>query len=583
MQHNKSTKKIEQIEKVANNPERIIDNINSVIEKFEIKKRLKSIDMIKRSGMLISDATISLLLLPFIGMVSINAFFKAGFNQVNSGKKNAYYDIKNNPKINWRALLLFVAQRFKSIISKDNALIAELEAERKRIKAFVFDDTTLSKTGKHIEGIGYVFDHVQHLHILGFKLLACGFFDGVSFIPLDFYLLHESRNNKKKKLMERIEKKKVKLKNKQVAIKDIRKKLSKSKQELSIAKQRNTTHPTKTNEHILHRKIRVQERIIQKKDRLLKEIDNLKKEIEHLENELFELKSIHNGLSQKEYKEQWRKTREKNSSGYRRKAELSMNKIDAVIKMIKRIIKKGFEADYVLTDSWFFSEKLLRFVLSLKSNIHLVSMAKIGKAKYEILPEGKSLNPQEIITRYERKQGHYSKKYKAEYIRLTAKYQGIRVQIFLIKFGKNSKWRLLVTSDLKINFTQLMDVYKIRWTIEVFFKESKQYLLLGKSQSQDLDAQISDITMSLIRYILLSYYERIHYGMTIGEIFREISQRSLKENILEDISYYFIELLKFFADNAGVDFISFYEDLIRDERAGKIIELFVRNPEKQVA
>ncbi len=47
--------------------------------------------------------------------------------------------------------------------------------------------------------------------------------------------------------------------------------------------------------------------------------------------------------------------------------------------------------------------------------------------------------------------------------------------------------------------------------------------------------------------------------------------------------YYFTELLKIFADNAGVDFIAFYEDLIRDPNACKIIEKLGIEPEKEAA
>ncbi|MCP3921729.1 MAG: transposase [Desulfobacterales bacterium] len=128
-----------------------------------------------------------------------------------------------------------------------------------------------------------------------------------------------------------------------------------------------------------------------------------------------------------------------------------------------------------------------------------------------------------------------------------------------------------------------MEVYKIRWTIEVFFKECKQYLFLGKSQSQDFDAQIADTTLSLIRYLLLSYYERTHYGITIGGLFRDISQASIEENLLADISVYFIELLQIFADLAGVDFITFYEGLLRNPKAAPIIEILRIKPEKHAA
>lgn len=71
---------------------------------------------------------------------------------------------------------------------------------------------------------------------------------------------------------------------------------------------------------------------------------------------------------------------------------------------------------------------------------------------------------------------------------------------------------------------------------------------MGKSQSRDFDAQIADTTLSLIRYILLSYYERIHYGTTIGGLFKQLSQSAIEENILADINLYFFELLQIFAD-----------------------------------
>jgi len=114
-----------------------------------------------------------------------------------------------------------------------------------------------------------------------------------------------------------------------------------------------------------------------------------------------------------------------------------------------------------------------------------------------------------------------------------------------------------------------MEVYKIRWTIEVFFKEAKQYLLLGKSQSQDFDAQIADTTLSLIRYILLSYYERTHYGISIGGLFQKLSQASVEENLVADLSHVFMDLLQAFAQLAGIDFMTLYEELIRQPQNQK--------------
>ena len=211
MQHDKNTKKIEQVEKISQTTENIVENITSVMAKFAVNKSLKKFDIVKRSGKLVSTLTITLLLLPFVGASNIADLFKRGLNNKNNGNENAYYDAKNNEKIGWRSFLMSMAQRFMFLMNTDSELLTEKEEEVKMIKAIIFDDTSLEKTGKHIEGIGYVHDHVKWAHILGFKLLLCGYYDGKSFIPLDFYVVNENRKDKLDKLKDSLNKKKSKL------------------------------------------------------------------------------------------------------------------------------------------------------------------------------------------------------------------------------------------------------------------------------------------------------------------------------------------------------------------------------------
>lgn len=61
----------------------------------------------------------------------------------------------------------------------------------KIIRCLVIDDTLLEKTGKCIEGITKVFDHVIHRTVLGLKMLVLGYWDGFNFVALDASLHNE--------------------------------------------------------------------------------------------------------------------------------------------------------------------------------------------------------------------------------------------------------------------------------------------------------------------------------------------------------------------------------------------------------
>ena len=95
---------------------------------------------------------------------------KSYYDLLNTGH-NCYYRMMRRATMDWRKLFMGMALRFLAILRKEHAEVSSDNA------SYIFDDTTLEKTGYGIEQISRVFDHVQGKCILGFKLLVCAFFD----------------------------------------------------------------------------------------------------------------------------------------------------------------------------------------------------------------------------------------------------------------------------------------------------------------------------------------------------------------------------------------------------------------------
>ena len=86
---------------------------------------------------------------------------------------------------------------FKRLVNPTNEVVDK--------SAFILDDTIHAKTGRKIEHMTKVFDHVagKKGSKLGFKNLTLGFHDGKSLTPLDFTLqvekpLKKARNRKER-------------------------------------------------------------------------------------------------------------------------------------------------------------------------------------------------------------------------------------------------------------------------------------------------------------------------------------------------------------------------------------------------
>lgn len=106
-------------------------------------------------------------------------------------KKDVFYRLKNNPAINWRDILwLFVLKYCKAV--------AENGGPATGTRCLIVDDSLIAKTGKYMENVSRVWDHVSQRFLLGYKLLALTYWDGTSCIPVDFSLHREQGRNKEK-------------------------------------------------------------------------------------------------------------------------------------------------------------------------------------------------------------------------------------------------------------------------------------------------------------------------------------------------------------------------------------------------
>jgi hypothetical protein len=200
-------------------------------------------------------------------------------------------------------------------------------------------------------------------------------------------------------------------------------------------------------------------------------------------------------------------------------------------------------------------------------------MCKIDKRNYSI--GKKQMNAHQLITKYERIKGKYSRKYKSRYISLVADYKGETVRLFFIQYNRSKNWTLILTTDLTLSFVQAIEIYQIRWSIEVLYKECKQYLRLGCSQNTDFDGQIADTTLTMITHMVLTLQKRFGSYETMGELFRETQQYLLELTLWERLLKMFYKMILQLFEIIDIDLEEVISTLVRDDEASRKLKIML--------
>lgn len=245
------------------------------------------------------------------------------------------------------------------------------------------------------------------------------------------------------------------------------------------------------------------------------------------------------GLSKKQQKQQKKTKRDKKLPVSTRFKELNLKKTDMVVDMFKRVNKRKIEVDYILLDSWFTTMGLINKLSRVNKEVHVIGMYKYN-SKLSI--DGKECS----IKQLRKHTGKMSRarSLKLYYFQYVGEIDGTKVKVFISKRGVNGAWHTIITTNTKLTFKKAMEIYSTRWTIEVFFKEAKQLLGLGKCQSTNFDVQVAQTTITMVRYLLISLRHRMEAYQTIGGIFKDIKQDYQEHKLNQRLLLAIVDILE---------------------------------------
>ena len=210
-------------------------------------------------------------------------------------------------------------------------------------------------------------------------------------------------------------------------------------------------------------------------------------------------------------------------------------KPEMVCDMIARAIRGGINADYFLADAWFATKHILRMTIE-HSLIAIVRMKK-NKMKYRLVMNESThlLSAQELYKQHIK--GHWQTLNSVPYqsksivveLNLTSSdkepAQWVKVKLLFVRSINEAKqqaskhdWALFLTTDSQLEDEKILEVYALRWGIEVYFKEAKQKLGFLKEQSRHYSAYIASIHLTGLRFCLLLFAKQEEGAARLSEV-----------------------------------------------------------------
>lgn len=226
-------------------------------------------------------------------------------------------------------------------------------------------------------------------------------------------------------------------------------------------------------------------------------------------------------------------------------------KPEMVSSMVKRALNAGIEADYLLADAWFGTKGTIR--LTQDTSLIPVLRMKKNKMKYRMTKfvRGETvtqdLDIQALYKHCVRKTWKPipGQKYQAKAIDVELNLaenkepdEWVKVRLLFVRgnaektkvtVGKH-EWAVFLTTDTALAPSKILELYSLRWAIEVYFKEAKQHLGFLKEQSNHYAAYVASIHLTAIRFCLLVIAKQTQGAGNIAQMRQALCSNSTNIN-----------------------------------------------------
>ena len=181
-------------------------------------------------------------------------------------------------------------------------------------------------------------------------------------------------------------------------------------------------------------------------------------------------------------------------------------------EMLQRALEAGFRAVYVLADAWFGCKE--NIACCLKNQLTAILQMKRGLLTYRY--RGRDYTAYQLYGMVQRRLRPATRKARFKTASLVvslnletdphqpAQWAEVRLVFSApVRATSADTWVIFLCTDAKLSEAKILEVYSLRWSIEVYFKEIKQNLGFLKEQSGRYQLAYASVHLAALRYLLL--------------------------------------------------------------------------------
>ena len=224
----------------------------------------------------------------------------------------------------------------------------------------------------------------------------------------------------------------------------------------------------------------------------------------------------------------------------RHRAAVGQTKPEMARAMIARAQRAGIEAQYLLADAWFGTKPMI----AMADDALLTAIVRMKKNKMKY--RHSLVMPDKVVCREMDVGALYQSAVRGQWERVAGQpYQSktvvvdlnlndpkddvqrwIKVRLLFVRGVADSDkaqpgkhdWCVFLTTDIKLDAQKMLELYAMRWAIEVYFKESKQHLGFLQEQARHYACYVASIHLTAIRFCLLVIAKRQHGASGVAQM-----------------------------------------------------------------